>query len=56
MSAGVVHHLLVDRLIKIGIVLAALVVLAVGMVLVWKCAGRETEPPGRRGDRDDGRR
>ncbi len=34
------HHLLVDYLIKAAIVLVALLVLAAGMVLIWKKVSR----------------
>lgn len=37
------YHLLVDQLIKCGIVVAALVILALGMTIIWKKAG----PPNR---------
>ncbi|GIJ44343.1 hypothetical protein Val02_12290 [Virgisporangium aliadipatigenens] len=35
------HHLLIDRLIKMGIAVAALTVLAIGMAIIW----RRTGPP-----------
>ncbi|GHG64408.1 hypothetical protein [Streptomyces griseocarneus] len=35
-----VHHLLFDYLCKVGIVVAALLVLAGGMVIIWKRSGR----------------
>ncbi|GAA2586487.1 hypothetical protein [Streptomyces tubercidicus] len=37
---GLVHHLLVDQALKVGIVLVALIVLVMGMALIWKKAGR----------------
>ncbi|MFE1171955.1 hypothetical protein [Streptomyces sp. NPDC058773] len=43
-SSGLLHHLLVDHAIKAGIVLVALLVLAVGMALIWKKAGRGGPP------------
>ncbi|MFI2264414.1 hypothetical protein OHU45_31780 [Streptomyces tubercidicus] len=46
---GLVHHLLADQALKVGIVLVALIVLALGMALIWKKAGRGGSPW-----RDDG--
>ncbi|GFE18417.1 hypothetical protein Sgleb_64640 [Streptomyces glebosus] len=46
---GLLHHLLVDQAIKVAIVLVALLVLALGMRLIWKKAGRAGPP--RRDDR-----
>ncbi|WP_435604764.1 hypothetical protein [Streptomyces sp. bgisy130] len=37
---GLFHHLLVDQALKVAIVLGALLVLALGMALIWKKAGR----------------
>lgn len=48
-GAGILQHLLIDRAIKIGIVLVALIVLALGMALIWKRVGRAE--PTRRDDR-----
>ncbi|GGX13049.1 hypothetical protein [Streptomyces noursei] len=39
-SSELLQHLLLDRVIKIVIVLAALGVLAAGMALIWRRAGR----------------
>lgn len=39
-SSGLVHHLLLDAAIKAGIVIAALTVLALGMTMIWRKAGR----------------
>ncbi len=44
-SSELLHHLLVDRAIKIVIVAAALGVVALGMAAIWRWAGR---PRGRR--------
>ncbi|MFI1501639.1 hypothetical protein [Streptomyces platensis] len=43
-GAGLLHHLLVDQAIKVAIVLVALLVLALGMRLIWKKAGRAGPP------------
>ncbi|MFI5524522.1 hypothetical protein [Streptomyces platensis] len=48
-GAGLLHHLLVDRAVKVAVVLVALLVVALGMRLIWKKAGRAE--PSRRGDR-----
>ena len=48
-SSELLHHLLLDRAIKIGVVVAALVVLALGMAVIWRRAGRREE----RSDRAD---
>lgn len=45
-GAGLLHHLLVDQAIKVALVLVALLVLALGMTLIWKKAGR-AGPSGR---------
>ncbi|MGW3498991.1 hypothetical protein [Streptomyces sp. NPDC001020] len=37
---ALLHHLLVDYLIKAAIVVAALLVLGTGMVIIWRRAGR----------------
>lgn len=39
-GADLLHHLLVDQALKVAIVLVALLVLALGMALIWKKAGR----------------
>ncbi|KOG37592.1 hypothetical protein [Streptomyces decoyicus] len=49
-GAGLLHHLLVDAALKGAIVIAALIVLALGMVLIWKKAGRCGAPPATGGD------
>ncbi|MBO8194817.1 hypothetical protein ITI46_24630 [Streptomyces oryzae] len=38
-SSGLLYHLLLDRAIKGGIVLVALVLLVVGMVVIWRRTG-----------------
>ncbi|BCK72645.1 hypothetical protein CP981_05975 [Streptomyces platensis] len=48
-GGGLLHHLLVDQAIKVALVLVALLVLALGMRLIWKKAGRAG--PARRDDR-----
>ncbi|MER7985293.1 hypothetical protein ABTY53_06770 [Streptomyces noursei] len=45
-ASDLLEHLLLDRIIKIAIVLAALGVLAVGMRLLWRKVG---QPKGDRG-------
>ncbi|WP_275466888.1 hypothetical protein [Streptomyces noursei] len=44
-ASDLLEHLLLDRIIKIAIVLAALGVLAVGMRLLWRRVG---QPKGER--------
>ncbi|MFK0293244.1 hypothetical protein ACIQU6_22575 [Streptomyces sp. NPDC090442] len=39
-SSELLHHLLIDRAIKIAIVAAALGVVALGMAAIWRWAGR----------------
>lgn len=39
-DAELIEHLVFDRLMKVGIVVVALVVLALGMVVVWRITGR----------------
>ncbi|MER7009202.1 hypothetical protein ABT297_40010 [Dactylosporangium sp. NPDC000555] len=34
------EHLLIDRLMKVAIVVIALAVLALGMVIIWRIGGR----------------
>ncbi|WP_030987491.1 hypothetical protein [Streptomyces sp. NRRL S-1813] len=44
-GAGLLHHLLLDAALKGAVVIVALIVLALGMVLIWKKAGRGGAPP-----------
>lgn len=44
-SSDLLHHLLLDRAIKAAIVLAALVVLALAMTLIWRHTGRTDDRP-----------
>ena len=44
MTDELLHHLLVDRLLKLGIAAVALTVLAIGMAIIWRRTGR---PPRR---------
>lgn len=37
---GILHHLLVDMLVKGAIVIGGLVVLVLGMVVIWRKIGR----------------
>lgn len=39
-GADLLRHLILDRLIKIGIVGVALVVLAIGMAVIWRRSNR----------------
>lgn len=39
-DGSLLQHLILDRLIKIGIVVVALVVLAIGLAVIWRRAGR----------------
>lgn len=52
MAAGdgtqILHHLLTDFLLKGLIVAIALIVLAVGMVIIWRLAGRPRDHDHRR--------
>lgn len=48
-GSDILAHLLADAAIKGVIVIVALIVLALGMVLIWKKVGRAGEPD--RGDR-----
>lgn len=41
-GAEILEHLLIDRLIKIGIVLVALVAIVIGMVIIWRRSGRRS--------------
>jgi hypothetical protein len=38
-SSGLVHHLLMDSVIKVVIVVVALAILALGMTVIWRKAG-----------------
>ncbi|MFD7976135.1 hypothetical protein [Streptomyces sp. NPDC059071] len=38
-SSGLLQHLLLDRALKVVIVVAALGVLALGMTVIWRRAG-----------------
>ncbi|WP_438295166.1 hypothetical protein [Streptomyces sp. HUAS TT7] len=42
-SDGLAHHLLMDFAIKGVIVVVAVVILVLGMVLIWRRAGRRRE-------------
>ncbi|MET7798813.1 hypothetical protein [Streptomyces decoyicus] len=44
-GADLLHHLLVDAVLKGAIVIVALIVLALGMVLIWTKTGRGGAPP-----------
>ncbi|MFD5408972.1 hypothetical protein ACFV4Q_02360 [Streptomyces nojiriensis] len=39
-SSDLLHHLLLDRAIKVVIVVVALGILALGMTVIWRRAGR----------------
>ncbi|MFE5716770.1 hypothetical protein ACFQ7J_38855 [Streptomyces sp. NPDC056501] len=39
-SSDLLHHLLLDRAIKVAIVVAALGILTLGMTVLWRRAGR----------------
>ncbi|GAA2662296.1 hypothetical protein [Streptomyces vastus] len=39
-SSDLLHHLLLDRAIKVVIVVLALGILALGMTVIWRRAGR----------------
>ncbi|WP_199862619.1 hypothetical protein [Streptomyces sp. Root431] len=39
-SSELLHHLLVDRAIKVVIVVLALSILVLGMTVIWRRAGR----------------
>ncbi|MFF1919141.1 hypothetical protein ACFVW8_00995 [Streptomyces sp. NPDC058221] len=45
-SSDLVHHLLVDSALKAVIVVVALAVLALGMTVIWRKAGRADDRPG----------
>ncbi|SDS87724.1 hypothetical protein [Microlunatus soli] len=38
-GSDLVHHLLLDKLLKMGIVLLAVVVVGIGMVIIWRRSG-----------------
>ncbi|WP_406505439.1 hypothetical protein [Streptomyces sp. NBC_00212] len=44
-SPDLLHHLLLDRAIKVVIVVVALGVLALGMTVIWRRAGRAKKRP-----------
>ncbi|MFJ9824939.1 hypothetical protein ACIRSU_11245 [Streptomyces sp. NPDC101160] len=44
-SSELLHHLLLDLVIKVVIVVAALTVLALGLRTLWHRAGRTNKPP-----------
>ncbi|MEV5878334.1 hypothetical protein AB0L75_29745 [Streptomyces sp. NPDC052101] len=44
-SPDLLHHLLVDRAVKVVIVMAALGILALGMTVIWRRAGRPKDRP-----------
>ncbi|MFF0431315.1 hypothetical protein ACFYU9_03655 [Streptomyces sp. NPDC004327] len=44
-SSELLHHLLLDRALKVVIVVAALTVLALGLRALWRRAGRTNRPP-----------
>lgn len=33
------HHLIVDKIVKIGIVLLAIIAIAIGMAVIWRRTG-----------------
>ena len=39
-GGNLMHHLIVDRLIKLAVVAMALIVLAIGMAVIWRRSGR----------------
>ncbi|MEV6205843.1 hypothetical protein [Kitasatospora sp. NPDC051914] len=48
-SSELLHHLLLDRAVKVAIVVVALGVLALGMVVIWRRAGRGKDRDGSAG-------
>ncbi|WP_371676981.1 hypothetical protein [Streptomyces sp. NBC_01276] len=44
MNADLIQHLLLDRALKAAIALVALTVLATGMALLWRRAGKSRCP------------
>ncbi|MGW4160955.1 hypothetical protein [Streptomyces sp. NPDC004788] len=44
-SSELLHHLLLDLVIKVVIVVAALTVLALGLRTIWRRADRTNKPP-----------
>ncbi|MGC0421229.1 hypothetical protein [Embleya sp. AB8] len=50
-SSNLAHHLLMDTVIKVVLVVVALVVLAIGMVVIWRRAGRPNDRSGGTDDR-----
>lgn len=45
-GAEILEHILLDRLVKIAIVLVALALLGIGMTVIWRVTGRDRRPPG----------
>ena len=39
-DGSLVQHLVIDQLLKFGIVVVAIVALAIGMAVIWRRAGR----------------
>ncbi|MFE0190246.1 hypothetical protein [Streptomyces sp. NPDC058989] len=54
-ASDLAHHLLLDYAAKALIVIVALIVLAVGMTVIWRRAGRGTDDAGRRDGGTPGR-
>ncbi len=48
-ASTLAHHLLMDYVAKFLIVIVALIVLAVGMTVIWRRAGRGADDTERRG-------
>ncbi|WP_329467980.1 hypothetical protein [Streptomyces sp. NBC_01431] len=44
-SSELLHHLLLDRAIKVVIVVVALGILALGMTMIWRRTGRAKKRP-----------
>ena len=44
-SSELLHHLLLDRALKVVIVVVALGILALGMTVIWRKAGRPKKRP-----------
>jgi hypothetical protein len=43
-ESDLLEHLLIDRLIKLAIVIVVLLILALGMRIIWKKTRRNDEP------------